>query len=68
MSHTVTLWCGCTVHVSCQPGTGIAHSRMVEMRGPACPIRGHEIGARVWLWELLPERGAAGGQSVGRST
>lgn len=55
MSYTVTLWCGCTVYVSCNPVTGIAHSRIVEARGSACAIRRHEVGARLWLWELLPD-------------
>jgi hypothetical protein len=55
MSYTVTLWCGCRVYVSCNPVTGIAHSRIVEARGAACPVRRHEVGARLWLWELLPE-------------
>jgi len=60
MSYTVTLWCGCAVYVSCNPITGIAHSRIVERRGPACPVRRHETGARLWLWELLPEAERAG--------
>ena len=55
MSYTVTLWCGCRVYVSCNPATGIAHSRIVEAPGPACPVRRHEVGARLWLWELLPD-------------
>lgn len=55
MSYTVTLWCGCKVYVSCNPATGIAHSRIVEARGAECPVRRHEVGARLWLWELLPE-------------
>lgn len=55
MSYTVTLWCGCGVYVSCNPKTGIAHSRVVETRGGACPVRRHEVGARLWLWELLPD-------------
>jgi len=55
MSYTVTLWCGCMVYVSCNPDTGLAHSRIVESRGNACTIRRHEVGARLWLWELLPD-------------
>lgn len=55
MSYTVMLWCGCRVYVSCNPVTGIAHSRIVEARGTACPVRRHEVGARLWLWELLPD-------------
>src|SRR5512138_2781054 len=30
MSYTVTLWCGCSVHVSCNSTTRIAHTRVVE--------------------------------------
>jgi len=55
MSYTVALWCGCKVYVSCNPATGIAHSRIVEARGGVCPVRRHEVGVRLWLWELLPE-------------
>ncbi len=33
----------------------MAHARVVETRGPQCRIRTHEIGARLWLWELLPD-------------
>jgi hypothetical protein len=55
MSYTVTLWCGCQVYVSCHPVTRLARSRIVERRGAACPIRRHEAGTRLWLWELLPD-------------
>ena len=55
MSYSVTLWCGCRVYVACHPQTRLAHSRVVEQRGGACPIRRHEVGARLWLWELLPD-------------
>jgi len=33
----------------------MAHSRVIEQRGSACPIRRHDVGARLWLWELLPD-------------
>jgi hypothetical protein len=56
MSHTLTLQCGCCVYVSCHPATGVAHTRIIERRAPRCPVRRHEVGARVWLWELLPDR------------
>jgi hypothetical protein len=37
----------------------MAHSRVIEQRGPRCPVRRHDVGARLWLWELLPDsRGA----------
>lgn len=56
MSYSVTLWCGCTVYVSCNPATGLAHSRIVESRGRTCTVRRHDVGARLWLWELLPDQ------------
>jgi hypothetical protein len=56
MSHTLVLQCGCVVYVSCDPRTLVAHTRVVERRGPACPVRSHEVGARLFLWEILPER------------
>ena len=59
MSYNVRLWCGCTVYVSCNPKTRIAHSRIIETKGSGCPIRRHETGARLWLWELLPDQRAA---------
>jgi hypothetical protein len=34
----------------------VAHTRVVERRGPACPIRNHQVGARLFLWEILPEK------------
>ena len=55
MSYTLTIPCGCSIYVSCHPRTGIAHARIVERRGSTCPMRRHDVGARVWLWELLPD-------------
>lgn len=55
-SYTVTLWCGCRVYVSCNPVTRCAHARIIERRGPACPERRHDVGMRLWLWEMLPDR------------
>ena len=55
MSYTLTIPCGCSVYVSCHPLTRVAHARIVERRGTACPMRRHVVGARVWLWELLPD-------------
>jgi hypothetical protein len=54
MSYTVILWCGCAVYVACNPQTRLAHTRVVERRGDRCPVRRHEVGARLWLWERLP--------------
>jgi hypothetical protein len=56
MSHTLVLGCGCVVYVSCDPRTLVAHTRVVERRGPACPVKNHQVGARLFLWEILPER------------
>jgi hypothetical protein len=55
MSYTLTLVCGCTVYVSCDPQTRVAHNRIIERRGPVCRNRRHDLGARVWLWEMLPD-------------
>jgi hypothetical protein len=54
-SYTITTRCGCTVYVSCHPLTGLAHTRVIERRGPRCPHRHHDIGTRLWVWEILPE-------------
>jgi hypothetical protein len=54
MSYMLTLQCGCRVYISCHPRSGIAHTRIIERRGPVCGDRRHHIGARLWLWELLP--------------
>jgi len=55
MSYTMTIWCGCFVYISCNPTTGLAHTRIVERRGDNCPVRRHDVGARLWLWEMLPD-------------
>jgi hypothetical protein len=55
MSYTLTLPCGCIVYVSCHPRTGVAHTRVVESRGRQCERRRHDVGARLFLWELLPD-------------
>jgi len=55
MAYSVILWCGCTVDVSCDATTGIAQSRIIGRRGTVCTVRRHEVGTRVWLWELLPD-------------
>lgn len=55
MSYAITLWCGCRLYVACHPQTGVAHSRVIERRGAACRERGHDVGVRLALWELLPK-------------
>ena len=60
MSHTLTLACGCVVYVACDPKTAVAHTRIIERRGTACAIRTHDIGRRLFLWEILPGRDEGG--------
>ena len=55
MSYNLTLPCGCLVYVACHPETRLAHTRVVERRGGACPVARHDVGARIYLWEMLPE-------------
>lgn len=55
-SYTLTLHCGCSVYVAWHPVTGIAHTRVIERRGPACRERLHRVGVRLRVWELLPSR------------
>jgi hypothetical protein len=55
MSYNLTLSCGCVVYVSQHPKTGVAHTRVVQSRSATCRHRRHEIGARLFLWEILPE-------------
>ncbi|MGH9141585.1 MAG: hypothetical protein ACRD2I_10660 [Vicinamibacterales bacterium] len=55
MSYNLTLQCGCIVYVSAHPATRIAHTRIIQSRGDHCRVRRHEIGLRLFLWELLPE-------------
>lgn len=56
MSHTLTLSCGCAVYVACHPKTGVAHTRVIEFRGPFCGMRRHDVGVRLSLWELPSDR------------
>ena len=56
MSYTLTLQCGCVVYVARNPATHVAHTRVLQSRGPACLYRRHEVGLRLYLWELLPSR------------
>jgi hypothetical protein len=55
MSYDLTLQCGCVVCVSAHPTTRIAHTRIIRSRGKTCRVRRHEIGLRLYLWELLPD-------------
>ena len=64
-SYTLTLQCGCIVYVSCHPQTGIAHTRVIERRGASCKSRQHDVGVRLWLWEVLPSSDPARGDGEG---
>jgi hypothetical protein len=55
MSYTLTLQCGCIVYVACHPRTGLAHTRIIQTRGRTCRHRRHDVGSRLFLWELLPD-------------
>jgi hypothetical protein len=55
MSYTLVLQCGCVVYVSCHPKTRIAHTRIIQALGAECSSRRHEIGLRLFLWEILPD-------------
>ena len=56
MSYNLLLDCGCTVYVACHPQTNEAHTRVIEFRGARCAVRRHEVGLKLYVWELLPER------------
>ena len=55
MSYNLKLQCGCTVYVACHPQTRLAHTRVIDARGPSCRIGRHDVGARLYLWEILPD-------------
>jgi hypothetical protein len=55
MSYDLTLQCGCVVYVSAHPHTHVVHTRIIQSRGDQCRVRRHEVGLRLYLWELLPE-------------
>lgn len=55
MPYTLTLDCGCTVYVDAESSRSQTPTRVLQARAPACQVRGHRVGVRVWLWELLPE-------------
>ena len=55
MSYTLTLHCGCSVYVACDPKTNVAHTRVIEALGPLCRVRRHEVGPKLYLWDILPD-------------
>ena len=55
MSYTFPLHCGCRVLVSGPSSEFGPCKRVIGRRGTACRYLRHRAGARVWLWELLPD-------------
>jgi hypothetical protein len=55
MSYNLTLQCGCILYVACDPKSGVAHTRVLEAKGHLCRTRRHEVGLRLFLWEILPD-------------
>jgi hypothetical protein len=43
------------IALACDPKTGLSHTRILEAKGPSCPATRHEIGFRLFLWEILPD-------------
>src|SRR5262245_21743117 len=54
-SYTLDLNCGCIVSVSVHPESRIARTRILQTRGRLCTNKRHEVGSRLYLWELLPD-------------
>ena len=55
MSYNLTLQCSCLVYVACDPRTRVAHARVIETKGARCSTKRHEVGFRLFLWEILPD-------------
>jgi hypothetical protein len=55
-SYTLRLQCGCVLHVSRDPETGIVRTRVIQSRGVQCRDGRHQVGLRLYLWEILPDR------------
>lgn len=55
MSYNLTLQCGCVVYVACNPISHFAHTRVLETKSRGCETRRHEVGLRLYLWEILPD-------------
>jgi hypothetical protein len=56
LSYNLGLQCGCVLHVSRHPETGMVRSRVILSRGPQCGDGRHQVGLRLYLWEILPDR------------
>jgi hypothetical protein len=51
MSYLFTVPCGCVVHVVREPNP----TRVIVLRGADCFKPGHDVGRRLFLWEMLPD-------------
>ena len=56
LSYNLSLQCGCVLYVSRHPETGIALRRVIQSRGAQCCDSRHQVGLRLFLWEILPDR------------
>lgn len=56
MAYSLVLPCGCQISVTCDPQTGLVHTRVIDLPGPNCHRRGHARGTRVYLWDILPAK------------
>jgi hypothetical protein len=56
LSYTLRLQCGCVLYVSRHPETGIVRTRVIQSRGAQCCDGRHQVGLRLYLWEILPDR------------
>ena len=54
MSYTLTLDCGCIAYVAAEAGESQTPTRVLQSRAAACRVKSHQVGVRVWIWELLP--------------
>ena len=55
VSYNLTLQCGCILRVARDSQSATGPIRVVETRGDGCAARAHDVGARLYLWELLPD-------------
>ncbi len=64
MAYTLKVWCGCTVSVECSHDSQTGPSRFIKRRSARCRKQEHQVGARLWLWEILPDRHVSRSSSV----
>ena len=47
--------CGCVVRVN-QPDNPVPPKRVIASHGSRCQSLRHQVGVRVYLWDMLPGR------------